>query len=173
MDYYSKRIATCSSDRTVKIFSVDDPRQATATLTGTFFFCFFSRRLNIMKVRFSLEQYIKQHINSRASRSNINRSHGTRLASLMVTSEIRCTSCFVLLRQESDHLQGRSVYGTMGKDSRGYASYFVCELGVLGTSSIRTLSCMCKFRRNGFGAYVLAIGKQMGCFLDRSRQYEL
>ena len=38
MDYYSKRIATCSSDRTVKIFSVDDPRQATATLTGTFFF---------------------------------------------------------------------------------------------------------------------------------------
>ena len=42
MDYYSKRIATCSSDRTVKIFSVDDPRQAIATLTGTFFiFRFF------------------------------------------------------------------------------------------------------------------------------------
>ena len=40
MDYYSKRIATCSSDRTVKIFSVDDPRQATATLTGTFFLSF-------------------------------------------------------------------------------------------------------------------------------------
>lgn len=34
MDYYSKRLATCSSDRTVKIFHVDDPRNAVATLTA-------------------------------------------------------------------------------------------------------------------------------------------
>jgi protein transport protein SEC13 len=34
LDYYSKLLATCSSDRSVKIFSVDDPRNAIATFTS-------------------------------------------------------------------------------------------------------------------------------------------
>lgn len=34
LDYYSKRLATCSSDRTIKIFDVENPQQATAKLTG-------------------------------------------------------------------------------------------------------------------------------------------
>jgi len=55
MDYYSKRIATCSSDRTVKIFSVDDPRQAIATLTGTFF---------IFRFFFSLDEENTQHVHT-------------------------------------------------------------------------------------------------------------
>ena len=32
LDYYSKRLATCSSDRSIKIFSADDPRTALDTI---------------------------------------------------------------------------------------------------------------------------------------------
>eukprot|EP00940_MAST-03C_sp_MAST-3C-sp2_P002014 g2014.t1 len=34
LDYYSKRIATCSSDRTVKVFDVDNPHTPIVSLTG-------------------------------------------------------------------------------------------------------------------------------------------
>ena len=35
MDYFGKRLATCSSDRTVKIFEVSEDQQTlVATLTG-------------------------------------------------------------------------------------------------------------------------------------------
>jgi protein transport protein SEC13 len=34
LDYYSKLLATCSSDRSIKIFSADDPRTAIATINS-------------------------------------------------------------------------------------------------------------------------------------------
>jgi len=34
MDYYGKRLATCSSDRTIKIFDVEGGNEAAETLIG-------------------------------------------------------------------------------------------------------------------------------------------
>jgi len=34
MDYYGKRLATCSSDRTIKIFDVESGNAAAETLIG-------------------------------------------------------------------------------------------------------------------------------------------
>ncbi len=107
LDYYGKRLATCSSDRTVRVFDVVDgemQRGAGQILKGC------------------VSQY---NTSSGHSLAPWVQSYSTCLASRLGAPEIRPYPCFVLLRRQSHHLEGttRTAGGDwLGKDQRAHLS---------------------------------------------------
>lgn len=109
MDYYGKRIATCSSDKLVKIFNVDEGsgnQSLVATLQsheGTWF--------NILPISYLYLNHIL-HISYLSYLYLYLRSG---LAGRLVASKIRKLAGVVLLRLESLHLE-RGRQGEMGEN---------------------------------------------------------